>query len=94
MRVFRVVIILLGVASLALAVGRLNVREVDRTGLCGSVVQGPSHDDGGASPHDCGRLRHNDGVASAALFVLAAISVGTGVGLILYRQIGKSRAAR
>jgi hypothetical protein len=88
MRVFRVVIILLGVVSLVFAAGRLNVREANRTGLCGSVAQGPSHDDGGASTHDCNRLRHDDGVASAALVILAVTSLGVGVGLILRRRTG------
>jgi hypothetical protein len=85
-RVFRVVIIALGVVLLVLAFIRLNVREVDKTGLCGSIVQGSTYDDGGASTHDCNRLRHDDGVATAVLFVLGAASLGVGVGHIVYTR--------
>ena len=79
MRVFRVTIIVLGVVFFLLAFVRLNVREIDKTGLCGSIVQGSSWDDGGAITHDCNRLRRNDGVATAAFFVLAVASLGLGV---------------
>jgi hypothetical protein len=71
-----------------LAIARLNVRETDKSGLCGSLVQGSKWDDGGASTHDCNRLRHNDGVATAALFILAIASLGWGVGQILYTWVG------
>ena len=47
MRVVRVAIIALGVLFFLLAIVRLNVREIDKTGLCGSIVQGSSWDDGG-----------------------------------------------
>lgn len=86
MRVVRVVIIALGVVFFLLAIVRLNVREIDKTGLCGSIVQGSSWDDGGASTHDCNRLRHNDGVATAAFFVVAVASLGLGVGHVLYTR--------
>jgi hypothetical protein len=82
--VFRVVVFALGLVFLVLAVYRLNVREIDKPGLCGSLVQGSSHDDGGASTPACNRLRHNDSVATAAFFVLAVASFGLGVGHILY----------
>jgi hypothetical protein len=85
-RIVRVVIIAPGVLFFLLAIVRLNVREVDRTGLCGSIVQGSSWDDGGASTHDCNRRRHNDGVATAVFFVLAVASLGLGVGHILYTR--------
>jgi hypothetical protein len=81
-----VVIIALGVLFFVLAIVRLNVREIDRTGLCGSIVQGSSHDDGGASTHDCNRLRHNDGVATVVFFILTVASFGLGVGHVLYSR--------
>jgi hypothetical protein len=87
-RVFRVVIIALGVLFLFLAFARLNVREVDKTGLCGSIVQGSSHDDGGSSTHDCNRLRHDDGIATTAFLIVALASLGVGVGHILYVRRG------
>jgi hypothetical protein len=86
MRVFRFVIIALGVLFLVLAIFRLNVREIDKTGLCGSIVQGSSHDDGSASTHDCNRLRHNDSVATAAFLIFAVASIGLAVGHILYTR--------
>jgi hypothetical protein len=85
-RVFRAVIIALGVLFLVLAMVRLNIREIDKTGLCGSIVQGSSYDDGGAITHDCNRLRHNDGVVTAGFFILTVGSFGLGVGHILYTR--------
>ena len=63
-RVFRIALIALGVVFLALAFFKLNVRQIDRTGLCGSIVQGSTHDDGGSTTADCNRMRHGDGVAA------------------------------
>jgi hypothetical protein len=85
-RVVRVVIIALGILFTVLAIARLNVREIDKTGLCGSLVQGSSHDDGGASTHDCNRLRYRDGIATAAFFILAVGSFGLAVGHIIYTR--------
>jgi hypothetical protein len=85
-RVFRILIFALGVVFLVLAMVRLNIREIDRTGLCGSIVQGSTYDDGGASTPDCNRRRHDDGVATAAFFVLAVASLGLGVGHILFTR--------
>jgi hypothetical protein len=85
-RVFRIVLVVLGVLFFVLAIYRLNVRQVDRTGLCGSIVQGPSHDDGGSSTHDCNRLRHDDGVAVAAFMILGVAALGFGVGQALYTR--------
>jgi hypothetical protein len=85
-RIVRVVIIVLGVSFFLLAVVRLNVREIDKTGLCGSIVQGSRWDDGGASTPDCNRLRHHDVVVTAALFILAAASLGLGIGQIVYTR--------
>ena len=59
MRVFRIVLIVLGVLLFVLAISRLNDRQIDRTGLCGSIVQGSTHDDGGSTTADCNRLRHD-----------------------------------
>jgi hypothetical protein len=90
-RVFRIAIFALGLVFLVLAINRLNVREIDKPGLCGSLVQGSSHDDGGASTPDCNRLRHHDGVATAVFFVLAIASFGLVVGHVLHTARG-SRA--
>jgi hypothetical protein len=80
-----VLIIVLGVLFLLLAIGRLTVREIDKPGLCGSIVQGPSWDDGGASTHVCNQLRHDDGLEMAGFFILALASFGFGVGHLVYR---------
>jgi hypothetical protein len=85
-RVVRAVIIVLGVVFFVLGVVRLNVREIDRTGLCGSIVQGSSWDDGGSNTHDCNRLRNNDRIATGAFFILAAASFGLGIGHMLYTR--------
>jgi hypothetical protein len=79
-RVFRIVLIVVGVLFFVLAIFRLNVREIDRTGLCGSIVQGSSHDDGGSSSHDCNRLRHDDGVTAAVFFIVGVAALGFGIG--------------
>jgi hypothetical protein len=81
-----VVIIVLGFSFFVLGVVRLNVREINRTGLCGSIVQGSRWDDGGASTPDCNRLRHHDLVVTAALFILAVASIGLAIGHILYTR--------
>ncbi len=82
----RIVLIVLGVLFFVLAFFRLNVREIDRTGLCGSIVQGSSHDDGGASTHDCNRLRQDDGVAAEAFVIIGVVTLGFGVGHALYTR--------
>ena len=38
-RVLRIVLVVLGVLLFVLAISRLNDRHIDRTGLCGSVIQ-------------------------------------------------------
>jgi hypothetical protein len=85
-RVFRIVLIALGVLLLVLAIARLNVREINRTGLCGSILQGSRYDDGGASTTDCDRLRHDDGDAAAAFLIIAIATLGVGVGHVLYTR--------
>jgi hypothetical protein len=84
--VLRSVIIALAVLFLVLAFFRLNVREIDRTGLCGSVVQGSTHDDSGSSTRDCNRLRHRDGVAAVALVIIGVAALGVGVGDAIYTR--------
>ena len=86
MRVFRVVVIVLGVLFFVLGVVRLNVREINRAGLCGSIVQGSRWDDGGASTPDCNRLRHHDLVVTAAFFILAVAPIGLAIGHVLYTR--------
>jgi len=80
MRVLRFVLIGLGLLFLALAFFRLNDRPIDRTGLCGSIVQGPAHDDGGSETSECNRLRHHDGVTAVAFVIIGVITAGIGVG--------------
>jgi hypothetical protein len=84
--VFRIALVILGVVFLVLAISRLNVRQPDRTGLCGSIVQGSSYDDGGSSTPDCNRLRHGDAVATATFGILGVAALGFGVGHILYTR--------
>lgn len=91
MRAARVAIVVTGVLCLALALGRLTEREVDRAGLCGSIVQGSSWDDGGASTRDCNRLRHDDEVVTAAFFTLALVSLGMTVGRVLHVRTKEAR---
>lgn len=86
MRAFRVVVIVLGALFVVLAISRLTAREIDRTGLCGSIVQGSTWDDAGASTHDCTRLRHDDAITAAAFFGVAVVLVGSSVGAILYTR--------
>lgn len=86
MRVFRIVLVVLGVLLFVLAISRLNDRQVDRTGLCGSVVQGPRYDDGGSRTPDCNRLRHRDGVAAAVFAILGVVSLGVVAGHTFYAR--------
>lgn len=79
MRVLRIVVVVLGMVFIALALLRLNVREINRTGLCGNIVQGSSFDDGGSSTRECNRLRHDDRVAAAMFGILGVAAVGVGV---------------
>jgi hypothetical protein len=78
-RVFRVVLVVVAVVFIALAFFRLNVRQINRTGLCGSILQGPSFDDGGSSTPDCNHLRHDDTVAAVAFGILGVAALGVGV---------------
>jgi hypothetical protein len=84
--VFRIVLIVLGVLFLVLAFFRLNIRQVDRTGLCGSIVQGSTHDDGGSSTSDCNHLRHRDGVTAVAFVIIGIAALGVGVGHAFYTR--------
>ena len=79
-RVLRIVLVVLGVLLFVLAISRLNDRQIDRTGLCGSVVQGSRYDDGGSSTPDCNRLRHRDGVAAVAFAALGIVAIGAVAG--------------
>ena len=85
-RVFRVVLIVLGTLFLGLAFFRLNIRQIDGTGLCGSIVQGSTHDDGGSRTSDCNRLRHHDGVAAVAFVIIGVAALGFGVGHTFYTR--------
>lgn len=83
-RTFRIVLIVLGVLLLFVTIFRLNDRQIDRTGLCGSIVQGSRFDDGGSSTPDCNRLRHRDEVAAAAFAVLGMAALGVAAGHTFY----------
>jgi hypothetical protein len=85
-RVLRIVLVGLGVLFFVLAAFRLNVRQIDRPGLCGRVVQGSRYDDGGSNTPACNRLRHDDRVAAASFAILGVGAFGLGVGLILYAR--------
>lgn len=85
-RVLRIALIVFGVLLLGLAIARLNDRQIDRTGLCGSIVQGPRYDDGGSRTPDCDRLRHRDGVVAAALAILGLAAAGVAAGHTLYTR--------
>jgi hypothetical protein len=80
------VLIALGVLFLVLAFFRLNVRQIDRTGLCGSIVEGSTHDDGGSSTRDCNRLRHHNGEAAVAFVIIGVAALGLGVGHAIYTR--------
>jgi hypothetical protein len=85
-RVFRIVLIVLGVLLFVLAISRLNDRRIDRTSLCGSTVQGSRYDDGGSSTSECNRLRHRDGVAAAAFATLGIVAIGVVAGDTFYAR--------
>ena len=85
-RVLRIVLVVLGVLLFVLAISRLNDRQIDRTGLCGSVVQGSRYDDGGSSTPDCNRLRHRDGVAAVAFVTLGIVAIGVVAGHTFYAR--------
>ena len=86
MRVFRIALVVLGVLLFVLAISRLNDRQIDRTGLCGSVIQGPRYDDGGSSTPDCNRLRHRDGVAATAFATIGMVAIGVVAGHAVYAR--------
>jgi hypothetical protein len=86
MRVVRIVLVGLGVLFFVLAIFRLNVRQIDRPGLCGSVVQGSRYDDGGSNTPACNRLRHDDRVAAGSFVIFGVGALGLGLGLILYAR--------
>jgi hypothetical protein len=93
-RVFRVVLIVVGVLCFVLGIVRLNIRESDPSATilagssggisCGSVLQGKSHDDSNASIDGCAQQRHNDTVAAVALLIIGVVSLGFGIGHIVY----------
>jgi hypothetical protein len=85
-RVLQIVLVGFGVLFFVLSIFRLNVRQIDRTGLCGSVLQGSRYDDGGSNTPACNRLRHDDRVAAASFVILGVGAFGLGVGLILYAR--------
>jgi hypothetical protein len=85
-RVLRIALVGLGVLFFVLAIFRVNVREIDRPGLCGGVVQGSRYDDGGSNTPACNRLRHHDRVVAASFVILGVGAFGLGVGLIFYAR--------
>jgi hypothetical protein len=84
--VLRIVLTALGVLFLALAFFRINARQIDRTGLCGSIVQGSTHDDGGFNTSECNRWRHRDEVTAAAFVIIGVAALGLGVSQAFYTR--------
>jgi hypothetical protein len=84
--VLRIVLTALGVLFFALAFFRINARQIDRTGLCGSIVQGSTHDDGGSNTSECNRLRHRDEVTAVAFVIIGVAALGLGVGHAFYTR--------
>ena len=60
-------------------------------GGCGSVIQGSTYDDGGASPDECRKKRHHETVMALELFVIAVAAGGTGVGLAVHNARSRRR---
>ena len=85
-RVCRIVLVVLGLLFFALAFSKLNVRQADGTGLCGSIVQGSAHDDGGSRTPDCNRLRHHDGVTAVEFAIIGIAALGIVVGHSFYTR--------
>jgi hypothetical protein len=98
MRVFRIALLAAGGLALVAGLAKLSARETARStyvagglGGCGSVIQGSRYDDGGASPDECRKKRHDDTVMALGLFAIAATTVGAGLGLIIYDARSRRR---
>jgi hypothetical protein len=101
MKVFRVVLIVVGVICIVVGVAKLTVQETNSVDIpyrlhaqfaCGSVARGPSHDAAQADSTTCAQARHNDTVAAVALFIIGTLSLGFGIGHIVREsKAGKRR---
>ena len=98
MSVLRIALVVAAVLALVAGLAELNVRETARStyvagglGGCGSVIQGSTYDDGGASPDECRKKRHHDTLIALDLFVITVALVGAGVGRIVYTATSRRR---
>ena len=98
MSVLRIALVVAAVLAIVAGLAELNVRETARStfvagglGGCGSVIQGSTYDDGGASPDECRKKRHHETVMALELFVIAVAAGGTGVGLAVHNARSRRR---
>jgi hypothetical protein len=96
--VFRIALVVVAVLALVAGLAELNVRETAPStyvagglGGCGSVIQGSTFDDGGASPDECRKKRHHDTTIALELFVIAVAAGSTGIGLMIYKARSRRR---
>jgi predicted permease len=89
MKVFRVILIVVGVLCIVGGITKLTMQETVPFGACRSVMQGNSSGGGNINPYyisDCHQARHNDTVAAVALFIIGGLSLVFGVGHIVYTK--------
>ena len=98
MSVLRIALVVAAVLALVAGLAELNVRDTARStylagglGGCGSVIQGSTYDDGGASPDECRNKRHHDTLMALELFVITVVAGGAGVGLVIYKARSRRR---
>jgi hypothetical protein len=98
MRVFRIALVAAAVLALVAGLAELNVRETARSpsvagglGGCGSIIQGSTYDDGGASPDQCRKKRHHDTTIALELFVMTVAAGSAGVALMVYSRRSRRR---
>jgi flagellar basal body-associated protein FliL len=98
--VLRIALVVVAVLALVAGLAALNVRETARStyvagglGGCGSVIQGSTYDDGGASPDECRKKRHHSTVIALELFLVTVAAGGAGVGLVVYKARSRRREA-
>jgi hypothetical protein len=96
--VLRIALVVAAVLTLVAGLAELNVRETARStyvagglGGCGSVIQGSTYDDGGASPGECRQKRHHETVIALGLFVITVAAGATSVGLMVHHARSRRR---